>query len=216
MPNHTNKIISVNVGMPKSITFQEKILFTGINKQEVNKPVFLYKEKFEGDGQADLDNHGGEDKAVCVYSYQHYPYWQKRLQQPLSYGAFGENLTIEGLTEEVVCIGDIYELGEAIVQVTQPRQPCYKLAKIYDQDKLPIWFQNSGYTGYYFRVLQEGIVTKVKPIKLLERPTKNVTVSFANNIMYHDKINIEGIKKILEVDELSTSWRNVFLKRMGV
>ncbi|WP_416147811.1 MOSC domain-containing protein [Salipaludibacillus sp. HK11] len=215
MDFHLNKLVSINVGMPRNMQNHEKELLTGIHKQEVNKPIFLSKENFAGDGQADLVHHGGVDKAVCVYSYNHYPYWTNKLQIPLSYGAFGENITVNGLTEEEVCIGDVYQLGETQVQVTQPRQPCHKLAKRYKEPKLPLWFQDSGYTGYYFRVLQEGLVSKDMSIKLIRKHPKNVTISFANQIMHHDKKNIEGINKILEVDELSASWRETLAKRLN-
>ena len=209
-----NNIISINVGMPLNLECKEGLLLTGIYKQEVNKEIFLAKENFEGDGQADLIHHGGVDKAVCVYSYNHYTFWKDKLQRPLSHGAFGENLTVEDLTENVVCIGDTYELGDAVVQVTQPRQPCHKLAKRYNESQLPLWVQNTGFTGYYYRVLQEGKVTKDRPITLVEKHSKSITVSFANQIMYHDKKNMDGIKRILEVDELSFNWRTALMKRL--
>lgn len=207
-------IVSMNVGKPKTITSGGKDVVTGIYKEPVDRPLFLSKTNLDGDGQADLVHHGGEDKAVCVYPYDHYSYWVKELNRPLTYGAFGENLTVDGLVEEVVCIGDIYQIGEAVVQVSQPRQPCFKLAKRYNVVDLPVKFQNTGYTGYYFRVLREGLVTPESKLELVERNAKGITVSFANRVMHHDKDDVAGIRRMLEVEELSANWKKTFHKRL--
>ncbi|MED3181331.1 MOSC domain-containing protein [Bacillus thuringiensis] len=209
------RLLSLNIGLPKEVTYGGKVIHTGINKKQVKEPVYLSFVKFNGDGQADLVHHGGVDKAVCVYTDDHYPYWEKELNQDLVYGAFGENITVSGMREEDVCIGDTFELGEAIVQVTQPRQPCFKLAKKYNIPKLPLYFQETGYTGFYFRVLKEGWVSAVDTLKRLQSDPKGVSVAFANRIMHKEKQNIEGIKRILEVNALSSSWRKSFEKRIS-
>ncbi|MGN4669340.1 MOSC domain-containing protein [Bacillus cereus group sp. MYBK234-1] len=203
------------MGLPKEVTYGGKVIHTGINKKQVKEPVYLSFVKFNGDGQADLVHHGGVDKAVCVYTGDHYPYWEKELNQDLVYGAFGENITVSGMSEEDVCIGDTFELGQAIVQVTQPRQPCFKLAKKYNIPKLPLYFQETGYTGFYFRVLKEGWVSSVDTLKRLQSDPKGVSVAFANRIMHKEKQNIEGVKRILEVNALSNSWRKSFEKRIS-
>jgi MOSC domain-containing protein YiiM len=208
------EIVSINVGKPMNLVFNGKELRTGINKKPVTEPIFLSFLHFDGDGQADLIHHGGKDKAVCVYPYDHYAYWEKELGRKLEAAAFGENLTVKGLEEEDVCVGDMFQLGEAVVQVSQPRQPCYKLAKKYNVEDLPLRVQKTGYTGFYFRVLKEGWVTKESRLQLLSRHPLGVTVSFANHIMYHDKYNQEGIERILSVQELSESWRKTLLKRL--
>lgn len=136
------------------------------------------------------------------------------MNQELVYGAFGENITVSGMREEDVCIGDTFQLGEAIVQVTQPRQPCFKLAKKYNIPKLPLYFQDTGYTGFYFRVLKEGWILPVDTLKLLKLDPKGVSILFANRIMHKEKQNSEGLKRILEVNALSTSWRKTFEKRV--
>jgi MOSC domain-containing protein YiiM len=123
-------------------------------------------------------------------------------------------LTVKGLVEEDVCIGDVFQLGEAVVQVSQPRQPCFKLAKKYNVEDLPLRVQNTGYTGFYLRVLKEGWVTRESRLQLLSRHPLGVTVSFANHIKYHDKYNQKGIERILGVQELSESWRTTLLKRL--
>lgn len=210
-----NKIISINIGMPILIDFKGKQIQTGINKQPIFAPVYLSTLNFEGDGQADLVHHGGKDKAVCVYPFDHYRYWEETLDRELDYGAFGENITLTGLCEADVAIGDIFQLGEAIVQVSQPRQPCFKLAARYDRKNLPIRIEETGFTGYYFRVLKEGWVSHTSTIKVVKRHPKRMTVQYANTIMHHDKNNVEAIKEILAVDELSTSWRTAFMKRLN-
>ena len=209
------QLLSLNIGLPKEVTYGGKVIHTGINKKQVKEPVYLSFVKFNGDGQADLVHHGGVDKAVCVYTGDHYPYWEKELNQDFVYGAFGENITVSGMSEEDVCIGDTFELGQAIVQVTQPRQPCFKLAKKYNIPKLPLYFQETGYTGFYFRVLKEGWVSSVDTLKKLQSNPKGVSVAFANRIMHKEKQNIEGVKRILEVNALSCSWRKSFEKRIS-
>ncbi|MBL3822622.1 MULTISPECIES: MOSC domain-containing protein [Bacillus cereus group] len=209
------QLLSLNIGLPKEVTYGGKVIHTGINKKQVKEPVYLSFVKFNGDGQADLVHHGGVDKAVCVYTGDHYPYWEKELNQDLVYGAFGENITVSGMREEDVCIGDKFKLGQAIVQVTQPRQPCFKLAKKYNIPKLPLYFQETGYTGFYFRVLKEGWVSSVDTLKRLQSDPKGVSVAFANRIMHKEKQNIEGVKRILEVNALSSSWRKSFEKRIS-
>lgn len=207
-------IVSINIGKPIQQSFNNKEVSTGIYKTPILDPLFLSWSNLEGDGQADLIHHGGTEKAVCVYPYEHYPYWEKELQQELAPGAFGENLTIRGMTEDEVCIGDTFQIGDAIVQVSQPRQPCFKLSLRYGLPDLPLQVQSTGFTGFYFRVLKEGIVTKENGLRKVSSHPKGMTVSFANVLMHHQKDNLEGIQAILEVEELSTSWRKTFLKRL--
>lgn len=209
------EILSLNVGMPKQVQFQQKGVSTGIFKKATDEALYLSYLNFEGDGQGDLVHHGGREKAVCVYPYEHYPFWENELKIPLEYGALGENLTIRGLLETDVRIGDVFELGKAIVQVSQPRQPCYKLTIRHGVPDMLLKVQQTGYTGFYFRVLAEGVVSKDDRLSLLHRHPKEITVSFANRIMHREKDNIEGIKQILEVEELSLNWRNTFLKRLA-
>ncbi|AGK54142.1 hypothetical protein B1NLA3E_11960 [Bacillus sp. 1NLA3E] len=206
-------IKSINIGKPVSLEFKTRGISSGINKKPVEKPLFLSTLNFSGDEQADLVHHGGKDKAICVYPYEHYVHWEKELKRPLSYGAFGENLTTVGLLEDDICIGDIFKFGEAIVQISQPRQPCYKLSLKYGVEDLPIKIQQTGYTGFYCRVLKEGTVSKELGLTLMHRHPKGITVSYANLIMHHEKGNIEGLNKMLDIDELSESWRATFINR---
>lgn len=208
------EIQSLNVGKPRDLQFGKIEITTGIHKNPVSEPVFLSTLIFTGDGQGDLMHHGGVDKAVCVYPYEHYPYWERELGKPLHPGAFGENLTLRGLTENDVCIGDSFQIGEAVVQVSQPRQPCFKLSLIHERKEMPLLVQNTGYTGYYFRVLKEGMVDPSDQLMHISRPALAISVTEANRLMHHDKSDLEGIRNLLKVDELSDSWRKTFEKRL--
>ncbi|QTD40527.1 MOSC domain-containing protein [Sporosarcina sp. Te-1] len=197
------EIRSMNIGKPIELAFGTKQVTTGIQKKPINKPILLTTLNFNGDGQGDLVHHGGIDKAVCAYPFEHYSYWEEQLGRPLSFGAFGENLTLQGLTEKDLCIGDSFQLGEAVVQVSQPRQPCFKLALLYDRKDMPLLVQNSGYTGFYFRVLQEGMVSPLDELIPLHSHEKAISVAEANRLMHHDKNDLVGIRQLLEVNELS-------------
>lgn len=207
-------IVSINVRTPQAFTYGEKTLLSAIDKKPAYGKIFLSTLNLDGDQQADLHFHGGPDKAVCVYSYDHYSFWESVLDTKLEVGAFGENLTVKGITEEDVWIGDIYELGEAIVQVTQPRQPCFKLATKLKQPKLPLMVQHTGYTGFYFRVLKEGTISSEESLKLLERNPGSVSISYANKLKYKEKTNLDGIKKMLSLKELSKDWTETFTNRL--
>src|SRR5690554_4121735 len=155
---HTFKVMSINVGKPQEVPYQNKFVSTAIWKTAIQNPVMLTYTNIEGDGQADLAHHGGQDMAVLIYSYDHYEYWEQQLNRKLAYGSFGENVTVEGLTEQDVCVGDTFKWGEAIVQVSQPRYPCYKLSIRHQVAEIPQMVLNTGFSGFYMRVLQPGVV----------------------------------------------------------
>ncbi|MVP01822.1 MOSC domain-containing protein [Paenibacillus lutrae] len=208
------KIVSVNVGKPKTVLYRDKHLETGIYKNPVSIPLYLSKVQLDGDGQADLAVHGGPDKALCVYSTDHYSYWEELLG-PLSFGAFGENISVEGLTEKDTCIGDIYELGEALVQVSQPRRPCFKLGYLHDNPKLPLIVQETGYTGFYLRVLREGWIPVQPAFTLVERHSQGLSVDFVNRCKYSKTDNFEDYRTILSNEALAESWRGSFEKKLA-
>jgi MOSC domain-containing protein YiiM len=198
---------SLNVGLPKKEIFDGKPITTGICKKPVSGQVTLRALGFDGDGVADTKNHGGPDKAICVYSLDHYPFWEKTLGVMLPAAAFGENLSVSNLKEDDVCIGDIFLLGTATVQISQPRQPCTTLAARYGRNDLVKLVINSGFSGFYFRVLQEGEVRVGAPLVLVEKDPNLISVSFANNIFHHDRKNREGIESVLTIPALSESWQ---------
>ena len=204
-------VVSLNTGLPRNESFSGKEIFTGICKQPVAGPLHLGRLGFENDGVGDLKHHGGNDKAVCVYSIDHYPFWEDILCMKLPVAAFGENLTVSLLSEDDICIGDVYQLGTALVQVSQPRQPCRTLAARYGRDDLIKLVIGSGRTGFYFRVLKEGRVEKEVELILQQQDPRAITVSFANHTYHHDRKNCDAIEKVLAVPALSASWRTSFL-----
>lgn len=209
------RLLSLNVGKPKPLPYRGKSVPSSFVKTPVSGALWLLETGLDGDGQADLRNHGGPEKAVCVYPQEHYPYWEARLGRPLQPAAFGENFSTEGLTEERVCIGDVYRVGGALVQVSQPRQPCFKLAARHGVPQLALWVQESGFTGFYFRVLEEGEVRAGDGIPLVERQSSAVSLAEANRIMHRDKRDVAGIERLLAVPELSANWRRTFEKRLA-
>ncbi len=150
------KVISVNVSLPKSVRFGDRVVMTGIYKEPVMGRVRLGLLNLEGDGQADPRYHGGPDKAVYAYPVEHYTYWRDALSRELPFGQFGENLTTEGLSEEALRSGDVLRIGTAELQVTDPREPCGKLALKMGSMGFPKLFKRSGRCGFYLRVLKVG------------------------------------------------------------
>jgi MOSC domain-containing protein YiiM len=203
-------IESLNIGLPKKERFYGREIVTGICKVPVSEPLLLRQLGFEGDGVGDMKHHGGPDKAVCVYSTDHYPYWQGIMGGKLPVAAFGENLSVANLREEDICIGDIFELGTALVQVSQPRQPCKTLAARCGRDDMIRLVVDSGRTGFYLRVLKEGRAEKGSMLILKERDPRRITVAFANHTYHHDNKNCEAIKRVLELPSLSESWKCSF------
>jgi MOSC domain-containing protein YiiM len=188
---------------------------TGFFKEPVAGAVRLGPTNLEGDGQADLVHHGGPDKAVLMYSARHYPAWRLSLNHPsLPFGAFGENFTISGLTEADVCIGDTWQVGDvAITQVSQPRQPCWKLARRWRIKTLALQVQESGRTGWYVRVLHEGTVAAGMPVVLLHRPHPDWTVERANRVMHTDKSDVAAASQLAAIPLLSGNWRTTLTRR---
>lgn len=203
-------IESLNTGKPVTENFHGKQVVTGIRKQPVSGPLRLGMTGFEGDGVADKKHHGGPDKAVCVYSLDYYSYWEEKLGIMMPKAAFGENFTVSGLNEEDIRIGDIFQAGSAVVQVSQPRQPCKTLAARFGRNDMVKMVVDSGKTGFYFRVLEEGLVKEGDRLDLKERESNNVTVSFANHTYHNDKKSCEAIEKILAIPSLSDSWKRSF------
>ncbi len=203
---------SLNIGLPKKEIFHDREIITGISKKPVSGPQHLKKIGFDGDGVADLKHHGGQDKAVCVYGLNHYPYWEKVIGIKLPLPAFGENLSVINVHEDNICIGDIFQLGTTILQVSQPRQPCKTLAARFGRNDMVKLVVESGRTGFYFRVLEEGLAERGAQLILRERDSYKITLSFANHIFHHDKNNCEGIEKVLAVPAISESWRQSFQK----
>ena len=190
---------------------------SAIDKQIVDGMLWLDIDGFHGDEQADRRHHGGPEKAVHHYAFEHYPLWQQELphsqrwQQP---GAFGENLvTTPGMIEDSVCIGDIYQLGGAVVQVSQARQPCWKLNLRFDEPRMARLVQSSGRTGWYYRVLETGEVCAGQSVELLSRPQADWPLSRLLRALYVDTLNYAELQAISALPELAESWRQLAGRR---
>ena len=210
------KVEFINIGLPKKISCgNSRTMYSGILKTPVSGPLHLGKLGFENDDSADKRFHGGEDKAVCVYSFDHYEFWEKETANKLSPGAFGENLTVSELDEKVVCLGDIYSLGEAKLQVSLPREPCHKLNKIFNKKDMACKFQKTGFTGFYFRVLSVGLVQPKTTLKLLEKGAQEITIAEANDLMFRkEKRDYDRIEIALSLGFLSEDWKRGYRKRL--
>jgi MOSC domain-containing protein YiiM len=171
------KLLSVNVGRPRSVESHGRTVRTAIFKDPVLLRVHVGRTNIEGDRQADLRVHGGPDKAVYAYDLSGYAHWRKALARELPLGQFGENLTVEGMPETEVRIGDVYRVGGALLQVSQPRSPCYKLALRMEMPTFLKPFLESGRTGFYLRVLEEGEIGAGDAIELVSRDPDEVTVA---------------------------------------
>ena len=220
MMSGQSTILSVQVSPPKEFGGagsdpMERPWRTGFFKQPVTGLVHVGRTNLSGDGQADLVNHGGVDKAVCVYSADHYPAWREELERDdFPYGAFGENLTIGGLTENEVCIGDVFAVGQVRFQISQPRVPCWKLARRWRIKDLPARVLRTGRTGWYFRVLAEGNIQAGDTIERIERSTPEWTVTRANEVMHEQKHDREAAAALAALPTLSQSWRETLLDRV--
>jgi MOSC domain-containing protein YiiM len=189
------KLISLNVGVPRQVTFRSELVTTGIFKEPIHHRTKLRKLNLDGDKQADLTVHGGVDKAVYSYPEEHYRFWQKELPDMyLSWGMFGENFTTEGLFEDNVNIGDQFQIGTARVIATQPRMPCYKLGVKFGRMDIIKRFLASGLTGIYFKVLQEGEVGAGDVIELIRRDDNNVTVKDVVRIYTVDRDDVQTME----------------------
>ncbi|MBA2176436.1 MOSC domain-containing protein [Halobacillus locisalis] len=208
------KLLSLNVGRPEVYQTDKGELESAYRKASVSEPTFLTFYNFEGDEQADKKNHGGRDKAVCLYPAQHYRHWEAHYDQAFSHPAFGENLTVDGIRESEACIGDIYRLGDALLQISEPRKPCYIIARTHGIDDFPAQVTKVGYTGFYLRVLQEGRVTAGDDLTLVERHPDEVTVEDVNEVRYHDRDNEEKLTRIINVDALASGLKETLQKRI--
>lgn len=208
---------SVNVSLPIEMQYGDKLVKTGICKQPVTGSLRVGRYNLAGDGQADLDNHGGEHKAVYAYSLDHYPYWRTLLRRDeINYGQFGENLTIAGLDESECCVGDQLQVGSALFTITQPRVPCFKLGIRFGNEKMPKLFSQSARTGFYLRVLREGVIEAGDSVDVVGRGFGNVAIKrlFEAYLKRGDIEASRTLARALEVPELSPEWRTQLERRL--
>jgi MOSC domain-containing protein YiiM len=202
------KLLSVNVSLPKEAPYRGETLYTGIYKQPLAGRVMLRRLNLDGDGQADLEAHGGPDKAVYAYPCEHYAYWSGELgRDDFSFGQFGENFTTEGLLEDAVCIGDVYRIGGALVEVSQPRAPCYKLAHKMNLPTFVKQFTKAERVGFYLRVLEEGEVCAGDAITRISGGPEQMSVREVFHLLHFDKRNTAQAQRALRIPALAAAWR---------
>jgi MOSC domain-containing protein YiiM len=202
------KILSVNVAQPRPIRIGKKDVMTGIFKEPVAGRVRVRRHSLEGDAQADLSVHGGEYKAVYVYPFEHYSYWENTLSRKgFAPGIFGENLTTLGVLEDAVCVGDIFRIGSAGLQVTHPRMPCAKLAQKFERPEIIKEFLFSGRSGFYFRVIEEGDLGAGDEATLIHRDPAGVTIRALLGMTDLGESNPELAARAVNLDALPPNWR---------
>lgn len=211
------KIISVNVGMPREVVWKGLHVMTGIFKEAVHGPVMISTMNLAGDKQADLTVHGGVEKAVYGYPAEHYEYWRCELPDvTFAWGAFGENLTTEGLLEDTLYIGDRLRVGSAILTVTQPRIPCYKLALRFERDDMIKRFLRSGRSGFYFSVVELGEVSAGFEVEILGRDPNQVTVADIGRLYLGQTRDPGLVQRATRVSALPRNWKAELLRRAGM
>ena len=202
------KLLSVNVGMPREVHWLGRLVRTSIFKSPVLGPVRVATLNLEGDEQSDLTVHGGVHKAVYVYPSEHYQFWRKEIPGlDLSWGAFGENFTTEGLLEGVVNVGDRFRVGSAEFVLTQPRMPCYKLGIRFGRPEIVKRFLQTGRSGFYLSVLEEGRITAGDSVEWLTRDEHGVTVADVVNLYKADETNQDLLRRASELPALPPFWR---------
>ncbi|MFQ5457428.1 MAG: MOSC domain-containing protein [Myxococcota bacterium] len=204
------KLLSVNVSRPTEVTDRGRTVMTGIFKQPVTGRIALGRTNLEGDGQADLSVHGGPHMAVYAYPVEHYDFWRREPgREDLPFGTFGENFTVRGMLEEEVCIGDVFRVGSARLQVSQPRLPCFKLGIKIGSPDFPKRFLKSERSGFYFRVLEEGDVGAGDTIARVDADPARLSVRAVHHLKSFDRENVETARRALAVQALSPAWREM-------
>ncbi|KJC57447.1 sulfurase [Bradyrhizobium sp. LTSPM299] len=204
-------LLSVNVGLPHDVSWQGRMVHTGIWKAPVDGPRMVRRLNIEGDGQGDLNGHGGERRAVLVYQMDSYRYWQNQLgRNDFVYGQFGENFTVDGLPDAEVCVGDRYRIGSALFEVTQPRVTCYRLGIRMNKPEMAALLVKHGRPGFYFRVLEEGEVEAGDEITQVASGPERISVSEIDALLYMPGRSRDQLKRALRIPALSVGWRKSF------
>ncbi len=210
------KLLSVNISPPKEVVHTGKTVTTGIFKTPVDGRIMLRKLNLDGDGQADLVGHGGIYKAAYAYSVENYDYWERELgRTDFAFGQFGENFTVERMLEDEIHVGDVFRVGGALVEVTQPRVPCYKLGIKMGLRGFEKKFLASGRVGFYLRVLEEGKVGAGDALHRVRTGPERMTVQEICHLLYFDPENLAGARKALGIRALSPGWRQSFEERLA-
>jgi MOSC domain-containing protein YiiM len=210
------KLLSVNVSPPREVAHGGKTVTTAIFKEPVDGRVMISKLNLDGDGQADLMGHGGIYKAAYAYSVENYNYWKRELgRTDFAFGQFGENFTVEGMLEDVIHVGDVFRVGSALIEVTQPRVPCYKLGLKMGLSGFEKRFLASCRVGFYLRVLEEGGVGAGDVFERVRTDPERMTVREICRLLYFDSENLEGTRRALRIRARSPGWRQSFEERLA-
>lgn len=210
------RVLSVNVGLPRDYEYKGKPLRTAIVKEAVGGRVSVNKLGFEGDGVADTQHHGGPDKPIYAYPHEHYAKWAELLgRDGFAFGAFGENLTMEGLLESDIRIGDRYRVGSTLLEASQPRTPCHKLAMILDSSSFPKHFLESRLIGTYFRVVDEGDIGAGDAIERVSRGPEVALVGQVLAMRFFGEGSAEALKRVIALEALSEEWRGAIEKELA-
>src|SRR5712691_6413351 len=209
-------LLSVNVGMPRDVTWHDRTVHTAVWKKPVTGPRMARRLNIDGDGQGDLAGHGGEQRAVFVYQIESYRYWQEQLgRDDFEYGQFGENFTVRGLADDQVCIGDRYRIGQAEFEVTQPRVTCYRVGIRMDDPRMPALLVSHHRPGFYFRVLREGAVQAGDEIVQVAAGPEAMTVAEADVLLYLPGHSRQQVMRALRIPALPDGWRASFQAMLG-
>lgn len=202
------KLVSVNVGLPKDVDWQGRTVYTGAWKNPVGGPRMVRRLNIDGDGQGDLDGHGGENRAVLVYQLESYRFWTEQLGlEKLPPGTLGENFTVEGLPDDEVCIGDRFQIGTAVLEVTQPRVTCYRAGMRIGVPQMAALLVKHGRPGFYCRVLTEGEVEAGQDIVQIAAGPEQVTVADIDALLYLPGHSREALDRALRIPALSPGWK---------
>jgi len=205
------RLVSVNVGLPRDIVWKGRTVRTAIWKNPVQGRCRVRRLNLDGDGQADLGGHGGEQRAVFVYQIESYRHWAEQLKRTdFAHGQFGENFTIEGFPDDSVCIGDRFQIGSALFEVTQPRVTCYRVGIWTNEPRMPALLTSSGRPGFYFRVLREGEVGAGDEIVKVGEANERMTIAEVNALLYSPNHPRDRLERVLRIEALSPGWRGSF------
>ena len=205
------RLLSVNVGLPRDVTWNGKVVRTAVWKSPIDGRRMVRKLNIDGDGQADLAGHGGEQRAVLVYQWESYEFWEKVLgRNDFSFGQFGENFTVEGLADQEVCVGDRYKIGGAEFEVTQPRVTCYRVGIRMNEPRMPALLVAHHKPGFYFRVIQEGEVGANDEIVKIADGPERISVADVDALLYLPGHTTDELQRVLRIPALSEGWKGSF------
>ncbi len=211
MDQPDGSLLSVNVGLPRDVSWQGRTVHTAVWKRPVDGPRLVRRLNIDGDGQGDLAGHGGEQRAVFVYQIEAYKYWERELKRDdFEYGQFGENFTVRGLADDDVCIGDRYQIGEALFEVTQPRVTCFRVGIRMNDARIPALLVSRHRPGFYFRVLHEGAVAAGDEIVRVTRGPQAMTVAEIDALLYLPGHSVRKVRRALRIPALSPGWQASF------